>query len=432
MNDCTIKLHEWDSLTPAAGSPLANRFWQDKSEQETAAVLTQRSILEITELKDGLHITSNSYVGKIRIGSMQIDVLPKLEGLPLYRLLKYAYSLSDLQVFSESVHDFARFPFFDLLVYQLILESEALIARGVSQNYVKAQDELTRPTGRVDMGRLAHMGGLIANKLPCIYHERTEDNLLNRVLLAGLHFALSLVDDRQLKIKLHRICSILSESIEARPLTYPYFLQARNSLNRLNSRYEASITIIGLLLDSQGIQLVDENTKISLKGFFFDMNRFFQALLSKLLHEYLDGFDVRDEYRLHSMFLYLPDGNPQHRRAPTPRPDFAIMRGRNVVCLLDAKYRDLWATPLPRDMLYQLAIYAVSGKGNAKAKILYPTMTRGASIQKIAIESPITGETNAEIILQPLFLPELAILIEEKEHQRVRLTEYMREIVFSC
>ncbi|MCB2361049.1 hypothetical protein [Clostridium estertheticum] len=69
------------------------------------------------------------------------------------------------------------------------------------------------------------------------------------------------------------------------------------------------------------------------------------------------------------MFIYTSRFNPCHRKSPTPRPNFEIMKDGKVVKLLDTKYRALWGRSLLAKMLYQLAIYAVSGIGDKTATI---------------------------------------------------------------
>ena len=103
------------------------------------------------------------------------------------------------------------------------------------------------------------------------------------------------------------------------------------------------------------------------------------------------------------------------------------MKDSSVVCLLDAKYRDLWERNLPREMLYQLSIYAVSGIGNNTAKILYPSMSSEAKLQKIDIKNPATGSKYAEVMLQPVSLPLVAELLNLSS--KVKIKEYVKQIV---
>ena len=98
--------------------------------------------------------------------------------------------------------------------------------------------------------------------------------------------------------------------------------------------------------------------------------------------------------------------------APTPRPDFVVLTGNRIVSVLDAKYRDLWVQSLPREMLYQLSMYALGGSdSNRQAVILYPTLEAGAVDQTILLKDPVHGSEQARIVLRPVELLELKRLI---------------------
>ncbi len=78
-----IDLHEWTKLEPTEGSigelflendPLARKMAQD---------LSAKGMLHITELRQGLSIRSTSFVGRIKLGDINISIRPKIKNAPL-------------------------------------------------------------------------------------------------------------------------------------------------------------------------------------------------------------------------------------------------------------------------------------------------------------------------------------------------------------
>lgn len=419
-----IALTEWETKTVPTQLTA--------EEQELAAQFTEGRELEILQLAEGLRIRTSAFVGRVQIGKLTINVSPKIPGPRLIRLLRYAYDLSDLRRTDSVQHEVADGGFRDLLAWQLSSEARRLTARGLRREYRAVEAMLSSPRGRLRVDKLARtLPG--STTLPCRYQPRLLDCDVNRLLLAGLNLARRGTGDSNCRLQLGRLVDGLQEQVAPIVLNRQAIRQGNRRLNRLTAVYQPALQIIELLMSGEGVVLDPSRSSVSASGFLFDMNRFFQALLSRFLGENLRGQEeLLDERRLRGMMTYEPTANPRTRRAPTPRPDFTVNRDGRVVAMLDAKYRDVWEKELPRSMLYQLAMYALSDGAHGQATILYPTEAEGACDQVIRINDPVRSGALARVVVRPVLLRRLEEAVDARDTTLARRNKraFARELVF--
>ena len=424
----SITLSEWETLGPENSSDLAGRFLDaSPGTRNVVERLTESNFLGITELRSGLQIKAYSHVGRIRIGDLNITILPKIKGTLLLSLVRYAYGFRRLNLISASTHLVDNCGFEDLLISQLNAEVQELISRGLLRAYIGTSERLSSPRGRIDLTRMALDGGTVTATLPCLHHPRTEDTLLNRVLMAGLRLAASLASVVDLRRESRRLASLMDEQVSPIRLDGVVLDQAIRKMNRLTTAYSSALSIIRQLVEAQGVVLEGQTVTTTLPGFLFDMNAFFQALVSRFLRENLPEYTVRDEHGLKGMMRYNPKFNPQRRQSPTPRPDYVVTQHGMIRSILDAKYRDLWDKQLPREMLYQLVVYAISHRQRPQSSILYPTTSPLAKEARIDISDPLFGKPIGQVCLRPVLLTQLEKLVTSKTSQARRERESLAQ-----
>ena len=145
------------------------------SDRPLAERLRQSALLKVTELRSGLEIRSFSHVGWIRLGNIDVRIVPKVQQPTLLNLLRYAFGFRKLRLFDDVPQLLETAGFEDLLVYQLNAEAAELIARGLHRNYQLQYADLSSPRGGIDVPRLVRQGGVMTAQLPCRFFPRVED-----------------------------------------------------------------------------------------------------------------------------------------------------------------------------------------------------------------------------------------------------------------
>jgi 5-methylcytosine-specific restriction enzyme subunit McrC len=406
-----VELAEWDRVGPAEDSRLEGfSFAHDTSARRLAQALRGR--VDIREGYRGLEIAATAFVGRLDVGPLRIAIRPKLPAMPLARLLRYAYGLRDLKTVEVTLAPTTPHGLHDLLIALLAAEVEELLHRGLSRQYIPLAERLQSPRGRILVEELIRRGGLTEARLPCQYFERRVDWHLNRVLRAGLDIAAHMTEDRDLRRRVHRLAEMFGGVERKARLTTRDIDRAERGLTRMTAANAPALGIIRLLQDMFGLELESIGQPTRMPGFLFDMNVFFQRLISRFLHDNLTSARIVDEWALRNVFAYATNANPRRRRAPAPRPDYALFDGKTLCGFLDAKYRDNWERGLPVEWLYQLSIYALAAPAQVSV-LLYASMAAEARDERVEIRQPLQWSSKGptSVILRPIVLPQLAELL---------------------
>jgi len=365
-----------------------------------AAMLAKGRRLDIFELRDGLRIEAQGWIGVVHMECCTIRVNPVLISghRSLIRLLQYVRRLDLLkQLATDATFEADGVDLFDLMALLLAQACERVLSMGPQADYVHQNDELPVLRGRLDVKVQGLRRWGRVDRLICDFDERVREIPENRWLVRALRFARRRVTDLAVGHRVKRASSAWEELCEddgAEVLPRP-------EITRTNIHYRDALNLAYFVLD--GVTALDVLKAGPIGGFSFMLNmpKLFEEFTSCLLESIAMKHAARVQRQASDgSVLWNVDLNKSFGQV---RPDVLLtsIDGR-VQVPVDAKYKDYGNAKLYPSDVYQGAIYALTLARQPSPRrvpicvVLHPCATGTISRQRVLVR---VGEVGvAEVV----------------------------------
>ena len=404
LTEWTSKVYEDIALTP-----------------EDRAVVAQLSVaaegrLQIEELRRGLRVRTRSWVGVVRLPTVEIRIAPKVtdDRLGLVRLLEYTSGLDALTRLPDGATlEASGDNLLELLVLLFAEATERALRRGLLSGYVEREDDLPMVRGRIlgDRQVIERFGQL--DRIVCRFDELEHDIVENRLLAAALRVTSSRITSVPLQQRISRLRGVLEPICDTDHLDLAA-ARATLTYDRLNAHYETAHRMAWLLLDALGIDDLLAPGETRSFSFLLDMNRLFERFVTRVVEQVLPvtRYRATSQIPFSSVVWNVSSQRPYTRIIP----DVVVERrgdpGGRVA--IDAKYKlydehGFDQGDIYQAFLYAFAIGATGSTGVPTCLLVYPATVEELRRTRLRIRR-LFGGTEAEIV--GVGLPVSALLRE--------------------
>lgn len=329
--------------------------------EDAAAIasLAPKVTVEPTDKPGVFRIVATSWVGSVGLPSLRLAIEPKIDRANFVRLMARGERTWLVDAENRYAPDAIVYLVCDLFAKA----AERAVRTGVLHEYDERREDLGYVRGRLDVVRLARRHGFVP-PVPVVVAERTADVWANRMLVqASLALMRAGVGAARVR-RLRRILAVLGDAGVGLDAAVPR--SAALVVNRLNRHYAAALELARLVLEGQGIDRHQGETRAT--SFLVDMERLYEDYVGDVLTRELAraGLTVRRQ-----VWHYLDEG-----RRIAMRPDLVVLRAGRPVAVVDAKYKRLARGEHPDNGdVFQLATYG-ERLGVDLAVLVYPEAVR--------------------------------------------------------
>ena len=345
--------------------------------QESVALKIHRELgrqihIDFPTLLNGNHYTlrSSGYIGNLSLDDKtQLQIKPKIPLANLLGIIEYAYQLDSIQFMEQAIQCQNLDEVFDFLAAVLAKKVRTRAQRGLLQDYVKEEGQLSYLRGRLIPETSLKNNFNRQLTMACRFYQHTTNLLDNRILAWTLYRLGNLRwQDLEVKQMVHHAFRLVAGAVD---LDYVKPEAFRNRVyHRLNQDYRSMHAICRFFLENSGPQL--GAGKREFMSLLVYMPALFEAFIAEWLKVHLGG-----GYQLQSQYRVGLEGS--HNLAF--RIDLVLreVSSGRVLAVLDTKYKR-GKSPEEAD-IQQVVAYAVRME-TKRAFLVYPSeFTESLAVQ---------------------------------------------------
>jgi 5-methylcytosine-specific restriction enzyme subunit McrC len=294
-------------------------------------------------------LTPSSYIGAINLGTLAIEIHPKI---PIDRVLFLISYAVDPRRWFEETHGFAPVPsLVEALVPGFVAQVKRAICRGLLPGYRLEEDALPAVRGRIRFEEQLRRRFLRVPPVEVRFDEFTEDIEENRLLKAAM------AKLGRMRLRSDRVRRSLRAFDGAFQAVSTVMYDARQlpsiCYTRLNQHYRPAIELAKLVLRSLSFELREDHVEAS--AFLVEMNEIFETFVVVALRDTLRLSERSWPRGAAGHWLCLDEADQVKLE-----PDLSWWEGARCTFVGDVKYKRIKVAGIRHPDLYQLLAYVTA------------------------------------------------------------------------
>lgn len=312
-------------------------------------------------------IVSKSFVGVIRCGNVQIEILPKILSANddrreimenLVYMLSYTRRL-DIRTESGARLAACKNPFLEILIYEYASSLFDCLKKQPLRNYVTEETEVNFIKGKLMLPEQIRKSCVNRAKFYCQYDEFSENNMLNRLFLYVAVCLYKLSENSGNKRILRRIVNYYAD---VEPLPVSAAEANRIALTRNQILFKKPLSLAKMFVNQCSVDL--SRNKIENVALVWDMNVLFEAFIGEVFKRKCPTLDIE----LQKGKRLLSEAGTGRKKCDT----FVDIFEKNNKIVIDTKYKEFHSLKdVSNADVFQVMTYCML-HGAKRAILIYP------------------------------------------------------------